>query len=172
MIQEQANIWKEFRKGDFLMGTIKTEYKSFLDDIEKNIKNKEDLEYIKKRFASFLDVMLDQIDNIMDYKKEEIDRLEKTQKQIEEKMSKMQQVIDNIEKDIYDEGFDFEITCPYCNYEFFIDVDENRTEVECPECKNMIELDWPGDVDDNPDSDVCNGDCHGCSGCGDEDDDM
>ncbi len=172
MIQEQANIWKEFRKGDFLMGTIKTEYKSFLDDIEKNIKNKEDLEYIKKRFASFLDVMLDQIDNIMDYKKEEIDRLEKTQKQIEEKMSKMQQVIDNIEKDIYDEGFDFEITCPYCNYEFFIDVDENRTEVECPECKNMIELDWSGDIDDNSDSDVCNGDCHGCSGCGDEDDDM
>ena len=172
MIQEQANIWKEFRKGDFLMGTIKTEYKSFLDDIEKNIKNKEDLEYIKKRFASFLDVMLDQIDNIMDYKKEEIDRLEKTHKQIEEKMSKMQQVIDNIEKDIYDEGFDFEITCPYCNYEFFIDVDENRTEVECPECKNMIELDWSGDIDDNSDSDVCNGDCHGCSGCGDEDDDM
>ena len=172
MIQEQANIWKEFRKGDFLMGTIKTEYKSFLDDIEKNIKNKEDLEYIKKRFASFLDVMLDQIDNIMDYKKEEIDRLEKTQKQIEEKMSKMQQVIDNIEKDIYDEGFDFEITCPYCNYEFFIDVDENRTEVECPECKNMIELDWSGDINDNSDSDVCNGDCHGCSGCGDEDDDM
>ena len=154
------------------MGTIKTEYKSFLDDIEKNIKNKEDLEYIKKRFASFLDVMLDQIDNIMDYKKEEIDRLEKTQKQIEEKMSKMQQVIDNIEKDIYDGGFDFEITCPYCNYEFFIDVDENRTEVECPECKNMIELDWSGDIDDNSDSDVCNGDCHGCSGCGDEDNDM
>ena len=172
MIQEQANIWKEFRKGDFLMGTIKTEYKSFLDDIEKNIKNKEDLEYIKKRFASFLDVMLDQIDNIMDYKKEEIDRLEKTQKQIEEKMSKMQQVIDNIEKDIYDEGFDFEITCPYCNYEFVVDMDEEKTEIECPECKNMIELDWSGDIDDNSDSDVCNGDCHGCSGCGDEDDDM
>lgn len=152
------------------MGTIKTEYKSFLDDIEKNIKNKEDLEYIKGRFASFLDVMLDQIDNIMDYKKEEIDKLEKTQKQIEERMSKMQQVINNIEKDIYDEGFDFEITCPYCNYEFFIDVDENRTEVECPECKNMIELDWSGDVDDE--SDGCNGNCHGCSGCGDEDDDM
>ena len=152
------------------MGTIKTEYKSFLDDIEKNIKDKEDLEYIKKRFTSFLDVMLDQIDYIMDYKKEEIDKLEKTQRQIEDKMSKMQQVIDNIEKDIYDEGFDFEITCPYCNYEFFIDVDENKTEVECPECKNMIELDWSGDVDD--DQDGCNGDCHGCSGCGDEDDDM
>ena len=56
------------------MGTIKTEYKSFLDDIEKNIKDKDDLEYIKKRFASFVDVMLDQIDYILDYKKKVRDK--------------------------------------------------------------------------------------------------
>ena len=156
------------------MGVIKNEYKSFLDDIEKNIKNKEDLEYIKKRFSSFVDVMLDQIDYILDYKKEEVEELQKNQTKIQEKMTKMQEVIDNIEKDIYDDGFDFEITCPYCNYEFFIDVDENRTEVECPECKNMIELDWSGgEEDENPNdnNDNCNGNCHGCSGC-DEDDDM
>ena len=30
------------------MALLKNEYKSFLDDIEKNIKDKEDLEYIKK----------------------------------------------------------------------------------------------------------------------------
>ena len=40
------------------MGVLKSEYKSFLDDIEKNIKNKEDLEYIKQRFSNFLDVIL------------------------------------------------------------------------------------------------------------------
>ena len=57
------------------MGMLKNEYKSFLDDIEKNIKNKEDLAYIKGRFASFLDAMLDQMDYIMDYKKEEIEQL-------------------------------------------------------------------------------------------------
>lgn len=153
------------------MGTIKNEYKSFLDDIEKNIKNKEDLEYVKKRFASFTDVMLNQIDYIIEYKKEEIENLEKNQQQIEEKMSKMQSVIDNIEKDIYaEDGFDFEIICPYCNYEFIIDVDENKTEVECPECNNTIELDWTGDVDEG--TDECSGNCHGCHGCGDEDDDM
>ena len=80
------------------MGMLKNEYKSFLDDIEKNIKSKEDLEYIKKRFATFLDVVLDQMDYIMNYKTEEMDRLEMQQKQIEEKMNKMQQVIDNISK--------------------------------------------------------------------------
>ena len=151
------------------MGTIKAEYKSFLDDIEKNMKNKEDLEYVKKRFTKFLDIMLDQIDYIMDYKKEEMEKLEKNQKEIENKMSKMQQVVDNIEKDIYDDGFDFEITCPYCNYEFFIDVDENKTEVECPECKNMIELDWSGDNEEgDPNEEGCDGNCQGCSGCDDD----
>ncbi len=152
------------------MGTIKTEYKSFLDDIEKNIKDKDDLEYIKKRFASFVDVMLDQIDYILDYKKDEISKLEETQKELEANMKQIKQVVDNIERDIYDDDFDFEITCPYCNYEFFIDVDENKTEIECPECKNMIELDWSGDTDEPQDN--CNGNCQGCSGCNDEDDDM
>ena len=161
------------------MGLLKNEYKSFLDDIEKNITNKKDLEYVKSRFTSFLDVMIDQMDYIMTYKKDEIEKLEETQKQIEERMSKMQQVIDNIEKDIYSEdGFDFEIVCPYCNYEFIIDMDEDRTEVTCPECNNIIELYWSGDVDDVDQG--CLGHCSGCSGCGgssedeniDEDDDM
>lgn len=152
------------------MGIIKNEYKSFLDDIEKNIKNKEDLAYIKKRFTSFVDVVIDQFDYISDYKNEEIEKLEQAQKDIEERMKKMQVVIDNIEKDIYaEDGFDFEIVCPYCNYEFIIDMDENKTEVECPECKNTIELDWSGDVDDEPDG--CSGSCHGCHGCDDEDED-
>ena len=35
------------------MKNIKNEYKGFLDDIEKNIKNKEDLEYVKKKIHSF-----------------------------------------------------------------------------------------------------------------------
>ena len=71
------------------------------------------------------------------------------------------------EKDIYDEdGFDFEIVCPYCNYEFIIDLDENKSEIECPECKNMIELDWTGNINDEKSG--CQGSCHGCIGCGDE----
>ncbi len=153
------------------MGTLKNEYKSFLDDIEKNIKDKEDLEYIKGRFASFLDVVLDQMDYIMDYKEEEMAKLEDTQNKLSSQISQMQQVIDNIEKDIYTEdGFDFEIVCPYCNYEFIIDVDENKTEIECPECQNIIELDWSGDIDREEDK-GCSEGCHGCHGC-DEDDDM
>ncbi len=164
------NTWKDYKKGDYKMGRLKNEYKSFLDDIEKNIKNKEDLEYVKQRFATFLDIVVDQMDVIMDYKKEEITKLEETQDELNSKMNQMQQVIDNIEKDIYaEEGFDFEIVCPYCHYEFIIDVDENKTEIQCPECQNIIELDWSGDEEDKGE---CNGNCHGCQNCDDDDDDM
>ncbi len=150
------------------MGIIKNEYKSFLDDIDKNIKNKEDLEYIKARFTKFLDVIVEQIDSIMNYKNDEIEELKATQNNMENKIEKMQQIIEHIEKDIYsEEGFDFEIICPYCNYEFFVDVDEEKTEIECPECHNIIELDWTGDVDDIEDG--CSGHCGGCHGCGIED---
>lgn len=162
------------------MRKLKNEYKSFLDDIEKNIKNKENLNYIKGRLTTFVDVVLDEIDYILQYKQEEMDKIEDTQNQLNEKIGKMQQVIDNIEKDIYtEEGFDFEIVCPYCNYEFIIDVDENKTEVECPECQNVIELDWSGEVEEDLDNQggCLSGNCSSCHGCDEndqdeEDDDM
>ena len=150
------------------MSKFKNEYKSFLDDIEKNIKNPDDLNYIKERFAKFMDVVIEKMDQVLDFKNQELDHLLEMQKGLENRMDKMQRIIDNIEKDIYsDEGFDFEIICPYCNYEFIADVDENKTEIECPECKNMIELDWSGDPEDDMDS--CSGNCSGCSGCDEED---
>ena len=115
-----------------------------------------------------------QIENLLG----EVKELKENQKIMTNKIEKMQQVIDHIESDIYsDEGFDFEIVCPYCEHEFVIDANEDKNEVECPECKNVIELDWTGDLYDDED-DGCSGHCCGCSGCGDssdeenEDDDM
>ena len=153
------------------MGTLKDSYTSFLKDIEANIKNKEDLDYIKLRFSQFLDVVLDQMDYIMDYRKEEVEKLEEKQKEFDEKMNKVEHIITHIQKDIYsDENFDFEIVCPYCDYEFVVDVDEeDRTEIECPECGNTIELDWTGDVDEHL---GCNGDCCSCDGCEEDDDEI
>ena len=148
------------------MAKLREEYKKFLEDIEKNLKNKEDLEYIKVRFSMFVDKVIDEMDMLVDYKTQKMNELEQKQKEIDDKMSKMQQIIDNIEKDIYsDEGFDFEIICPYCDNQFVIDVDEDKTEVECPVCNNIIELDWSGDVEEDSE---CNGSCSGCHGCDEE----
>ena len=148
------------------MAKLREEYKKFLEDIEKNLKSKEDLEYVKVRFSMFVDKVIDEMDMLVDYKTQKMSELEQKQKEIDDKMSKMQQIIDNIEKDIYsDEGFDFEIICPYCDNQFVIDVDEDKTEVECPVCNNIIELDWSGDVEEDSN---CNGSCSGCHGCDEE----
>ena len=162
------------------MGIIKDNYESFIKDIEKNIKNEEDRKYVKKRMEEFLNVILDKMDTIMDYKEDEIKKMQETQENLEKKYKKMSEIIDKIEKDIYaDEGFDFEIICPYCDYEFLIDDDENKKEVQCPNCKNIIDLEWNGEVEDNYQD--CSGNCSSCGGCDielddedddDEDDDM
>ena len=154
------------------MSKLSEEYKLFLDDLNKNIKNKEDLEYIKQRLEQFINSTVEQIEANLEKKEAKIEKIENQNKLIEEKMTKMEEIIQNIERDIYSEdGFDFEIICPYCNYEFVIDVDEEKTEIKCPECQNIIELDWSGDPDKEQ---GCNGECSHCSGCGEEDneDDM
>ena len=92
-------------------------------------------------------------------------RIEETQKNLQEKINKIDSSLSNIEKDIYDEedmdeGYDFEIVCPYCNHEFTCDIEANENaEVQCPECKNMIELDWNGEEDGCADCSCCDFDC-------------
>lgn len=150
------------------MGVLKDNYISFLEDLDKHVKDKEDLEYVKTRFAKFLDVILNQMDRIMQYKNEEIEELDRKQQELSDKMDKMEEFMNHVKEDIYaDDDCDLEIICPYCNYDFFADVDESKTEVECPKCNNIIELDWYGDLDD--DVQGCSGSCSSCHGCGDED---
>lgn len=148
------------------MSDLKREYKSFMEDIEKNIENPKDLEYIKDRAADLFTNILQQLDEIINFKEEKVESIVKRQDELEEKFNKVQGIVNNIENDIYaEDGFDFEIICPYCENEFVIDEDDNRTEVQCPECKNIIELDWS----DGLENDECGGHCSHCHGCADED---
>lgn len=151
------------------MSDLKNEYKSFMEDIEKNIENPKDLKYVKERASDLFTNILQKLDEIINYKEEKIDSMMKRQEELEKKFDKVQGIINNIENDIYaEDGFDFEIICPYCDNEFVIDEDDNRTEIECPECKNIIELDWSDNFDDEEE---CSGHCSHCHGCSDEEDD-
>ena len=54
-----------------------------------------------------------------------------------------------------DVDYEFEIVCPYCNYEFVTGKETNlKDELECPKCHNIIELDW---------DDYCDGECNHCN---------
>ena len=142
---------------------LKNEMNNFMQDIETKITNQEERDFILDRTAQLFNVIVDEMENVLDYKTNEIQALESKQKEIDGKMDDMEAVLKNITRDIYEDEEDFEIICPYCNNEFDADVDENVTEVICPECENTIELDWGIEEDNN-----CNGNCSGCNGCGNE----
>ena len=160
------------------MSEFKKEFKAFFDDIEKNVTNPQDLEYIKGRATDLFGVLLEDMERIANYKDEKLDLLLEKQHNIELKMNKMENIMDRIENDMYFddeedddiEGYDFEITCPYCNNDFIISANEDNQEIVCPNCNNEIELDWMGDLDDG--CGCCGGHCHDCEDDCDEDEDM
>ena len=170
------------------MSGLKKEFKNFIDDLEKNVQNKEDLEYVKERTAEFMNIVLDQMENILTFKEDKLSQIEKIQNDLSEKISNIQQEIDDIEQDIYNEdefsdydeegNYDFEIVCPYCDNEFLIDLNQENSEIECPQCNNIIELDWTGDSEEgkNIQNNGCGANhCSGCPGCNqisEEDEDM
>ena len=153
------------------MASLNTSIKKTLEDLEKNLKNKEDYEYVKLQIFNLYNQFIEEMDKKEELINKKIKALSKTQKMVETKLSVLESHLNNIEKDLYieDEESDFSITCPYCNNEFVVNDDELTDEIECPECGNTIELDWGSD------DEGCMG-CQGgnCSSCGykDEDDDM
>lgn len=153
-----------------MISDLKKEMNKFMTDLEKNIQNKKDLEYIQEKMPHLFEAILDEMEKVVNIKEEKMNKIMQTQQQLETKVGKMEQIIDNIEKDIYsDEGFDFEIVCPYCDTEFVVDEDDEKTEVKCPNCNNIIELDWT-DEEDGCSAGGCSH-CHGCGPVIDEDED-
>ena len=146
------------------MSDIKGKYKKILEDLENNIKDPEDLLYTKEKFMELTLIFMDIIDRLTALTDARIKEIEERQEEINSRINNVQSMVDEIEGDIYedDNDYEFEIICPYCNYEFFIDVDEEKTEIQCPECENMIELDWSGNPDEEADS-GCDGSCSGCN---------
>ena len=143
------------------MSDLKGKYKKILDDLENNIKNPEDLGYAKEKFMELTLIFMDIVDRLTLLTDARIKEVEEKQEEINNRINNVQSVIDEIEGDIYeeDDGYEFEIVCPYCNYEFTTDMaDEERDEIKCPNCNNIIELDW----NQEDDCSACAGNCSHC----------
>ena len=125
-----------------MLDNIKNEMDNFLKDLNKNIKDQDDLDYIKLRSSELLENIINDFDKLINYKEDLLSELLKKQKQEEEKIQELQKRVDYIYQDIYEDEEDFTISCPYCNAEFDAIIDEDLTEITCPECSNTIELDW------------------------------
>ena len=135
-----------------MLEDLKKEMQGFLKDVKENVKNKEELIYIETRASKLFEVMLDEINKIIDFKEEKLNAIIKKQEIEGQKLEELKERLDNVYEDIYEEdGDNFLINCPYCGSEFDAEVDEECTEIKCPECQNLIELDWNGNPDDDRD---------------------
>lgn len=129
------------------MANLKKRFKEILDDIEDNIKNKEDLEYIKSQVYNISLLFLDELDKLAELNLDRLNVMIEREKELSKKISRMERAVNNIEREVLiSPECSFEIICPYCNAEFLEDLGGGiEEEVKCPECGNTIELDWHED---------------------------
>ena len=143
------------------MADLNKMYRDIIDDLDRNIKNENELKSIKGKLFDLMTYFMESNNSIISIK----DKQDKLDKYIK----KIQRRLDRIEEDIYiedddeydgdkmhDNDYEFEIRCPYCNEDFIISEDsKSSSEIECPNCHNVIELDWN-------DSAECDGHCNRC----------
>ena len=149
------------------MANLKKRFKEILEDLDKNIKNKEDLEYIKTQVYNISLLFLDEMDKIAELNLGKLNIMLEREKELGQKISRMEKIISNIEKEVFVSAeCDFEIICPYCNTTFVEDLANGGvSEVKCPECGNTIELDWH---EEGECGHSCGGHCSNCEDCEDE----
>lgn len=142
------------------MSDIKGKYKRILEELESNVKDEKELVFVKEKFMELTLIFMDIIDRLTILTDARIKEIEDRQETISRKIDSVQSMVDEIEGDIYEDdgNYEFEIVCPYCNYEFTTDIaDEEKEEIKCPKCNNIIELDWNQDEEY-----ACEGDCSHC----------
>lgn len=144
----------------------KKEFAKILSELEREIKDPKDLEIAKSKlfevgmlFMDWATIALES-NTQFDMLSKRIDKMQKSLKRIEEDIYIDEEDEEDIGDQMHDndintdEDFEFEIKCPYCNYEFIIGQDEDlKDEIECPKCHKEIELDW---------DDYCDGECDHC----------
>lgn len=156
------------------MDKMTSQYKKFLKNISEGLQSKEDFEFVKGEISKLFVLFFDEIDSMRELYEDKLEALLQRQTAFEEKIEVIEDSLKHIEKDIYvgEDGCvcnNFEIVCPYCEKEFILETEELNDEIECPECKNIIELDWNdeyGNCEDEGCS-CCDSHCHN-----DEDEDM
>ena len=148
------------------MADLHKKIKAIINDLEKNINDKEELDYVKNQVYNVALLFIDEMDKIAQMSVNKVDNILQSHANLDDRMAKIEKKLQNIEKEIFiEDDYDFEITCPYCNYEFNEEFyGEISGEVRCPECNNVIELDWYKEENEEM---GCNhqdcGHCHG--GC-------
>ena len=120
---------------------ISKKYKEVIKNLEENIDSKRDLEYAKKQISDLTILYIDELTKVINNFENRVEKFENKVKNIENDVKRLEEEVYNELED--DEMLDLEpITCPYCEFKFMIEYNLDKTEIKCPECDNLIELDW------------------------------
>ena len=145
------------------MSVLQDKFNAIIAKIDERITDQEELKFVKEQIVDLSMIYMDEINKIMDLSEKRVNQVYENQKILEQKMAEIERGMNTIEKELFvEEEYDFEIVCPYCNHEFLTDVNSGKKEVECPECHNIIELDWNEEHE-------CSGHCGSCGECETED---
>lgn len=148
------------------MSNLQDKFNAVMAKIDDKITDKKELEFIKEQITTISMLYIDELNRIMDLSERRVNQVYENQKSLQIKMDKIEKSMNTIEKELFvEDDYDFEIVCPYCNYEFLTDINSSKKEVQCPECHNTIELDWNAEENEY----TCGGHCDGCTGCIEED---
>ncbi len=79
------------------------EYNKMIKDIEKAISNPEELQYVKEKVSQIFMLVLDKIEQIIENYEVRLEHIVAHQQRITEKVEKMENSLNMIEKDIYED---------------------------------------------------------------------
>ena len=114
------------------MEELQEKVKTILSELEKNLKDREDIEYAKNKIFELYTAFADEIEKVEESCVKKMDVISAKYSLLDTRMSELENVLHKIENDIYinEEDYDLDIVCPYCNAEFTIDsIDEEKESV-------------------------------------------
>ena len=125
---------------------LNNKFKEVIKNLDENMENKRDLQYAKEQITELTMEYLDELDKLQAQYKH---KMEICEHRIDDMESAMQRLENELfQEDEFDDTDLEPIKCPYCNTNFFIEFDNTKKEIKCPDCKNIIELDWGNFEDD------------------------
>ena len=127
------------------MSNFGEQYRRIIETLENTIKDEKKLNLAKEQLGTMVQSIVDDCNLMIDKYDEKIAFIEETNSKNEEKLKELERKINDFEKMIELEEYDIFITCPYCGFEFQTEYDDEIKEIPCPECQEIIEIDWDED---------------------------
>ena len=130
------------------MSDLEEQYQKMIETLENTIKDEKKLKKAKEQLDDIVSIVVDDCSHILDKYDEKIMDIESKNRDYEMRIQALEERLRQFEQMVELEDYDFFITCPYCNFEFQTDYDDEVTEVCCPECGQIFDVDWEDDEDE------------------------